>query len=191
MKIVNITSNLSPTGGCQNANPGAAKAGQGRGRKAKPTTDDMLGERFLERFTAFVRKEAPGGCWLWTAGVDAYGYGQIARRGKPPIKAHRAAWMLAHGPIASTQHVLHRCDVTRCVNPRHLFLGDQNINMKDAARKGRLRGNRKLTDAQILDIKARYRPRHNGKALAQEFGVTVITVCRIAAGTQRVHQVGG
>lgn len=112
----------------------------GVGKASQATTDALLGERFFERFSVFVDTDPrPGGCWLWTAAVDAYGYGQIARAGgKSPIKAHRAAWILAHGPISSHQHVLHTCDVPRCVNPAHLFLGDQAANMKDAAAKGRL-----------------------------------------------------
>lgn len=148
-----------------------------------PTTAEVLGERFLERFWVFVQKTPT--CWLWTAGVDAYGYGQIARIGKSPIKTHRAMWILRHGPITSAQHVLHKCDVPNCVNPDHLFLGNQDLNMKDAAAKGRLVGHRKLTDAQILEIRGRYVRRQNGRQLAREFGVSVVTLCRIAAGTQR------
>jgi hypothetical protein len=79
-----------------------------------------------------------GTCWLWTAGLDAYGYGQIHRPRQTPIKVHRASWMLVHGRVDANQHVLHHCDVRNCVNPAHLFLGDQAANMRDAAAKGRL-----------------------------------------------------
>lgn len=36
-----------------------------------------------------------------------------------------------------------------------------------------------------IQILARYVPRQNGKALAREFHTSLVTICRIAAGTQR------
>jgi hypothetical protein len=96
-----------------------------------------LDDRFLERFWSHVQRTAT--CWLWTAGRDAYGYGQMHRPGKTPIKVHRASWMLVNGRVAADRHVLHRCDVRHCVNPSHLFLGDQAANMRDAAAKGRIK----------------------------------------------------
>lgn len=187
MALVNITASTGPIIGCQFgyfAPWGDGKAGAGK--VIHPSTVQLLGEGFPERFWVFVNKT--DGCWQWTAGVDAYGYGQIHRTGLGPIKAHRAVWILTHGPITSKQHVLHHCDNTRCVNPAHLFLGDQNLNMKDAAAKGRLLGPRKLTDAQLDDIKARYVRRENGRALCQEFGISMVTLCRIANGTQRIRR---
>lgn len=113
------------------------------GRQSQPTIDDILGEGFRERFSAFIQKTPT--CWLWTGCLDRDGYGMIARRGgRSPIKAHRAMWMLMHGPITSAQHVLHNCpggDRPACVNEAHLWLGDQAANMADASAKGRLSGN--------------------------------------------------
>src|SRR5262245_58743866 len=39
--------------------------------------------------------------------------------------------------LLPSEWVLHHCDNPRCVEPRHLFLGDATSNMADKTRKGR------------------------------------------------------
>jgi hypothetical protein len=75
------------------------------------------------------------GCWLWTGGTTAAGYGFFDFQDE--IHAHRASYAMHIGPVPEGLHVLHRCDVRQCVNPNHLFLGTQVDNMKDMAAKGR------------------------------------------------------
>lgn len=137
---------------------------------------------FADRFWSYVTKTDT--CWLWTGALDAYGYGQLAIGGHP-FKTHRLAWLLAHGHIPLRAHILHACDVRNCVRDSHLFVGDQAANMRDAAAKDRLVGNRKFSDEQIADIRRRYVRRQNGKALAREYGISLVSICRIIAGTQR------
>jgi hypothetical protein len=97
------------------------------------------------RFWSKVDQRGPDECWEWTASRNQFGYGQImlgayGTGGKArPFFAHRIAWELIHGPIETGLFVLHRCDNPPCVNPAHLFLGDQSDNMKDAHAKGRTR----------------------------------------------------
>ena len=86
------------------------------------------------RFWAKVQKTET--CWLWVAGTDRDGYGQFLV-GRLPHRAHRISWALYHGTVPDGAHVLHTCDIPRCVNPAHLFLGDQAINMRDRSEKGR------------------------------------------------------
>lgn len=193
MAQVNITAIPRSTSGWQSGNALAQDWAHAVGRTdPHPSTREVLGERFLERFWAFVQRTPT--CWLWVAGKDKDGYGQIARPGKSPIKVHRAAWMLVHGVVTPQQHVLHKCDVRNCVNPSHLFLGDQVVNMKDAAAKGRLRGNprphgRRLSDqdeqhllAEFAKYPRRRLPKGLRQQLAARFGLSEAYVSMLGRG---------
>lgn len=72
--------------------------------------------------------------------------------------AHRAAYVIAVGPIAPGMDVLHRCDNPPCMNPRHLFIGTNRDNIDDKVAKGRQpRGDSSaqavLTEAQVVEIR--------------------------------------
>lgn len=105
------------------------------------------------------------------------------------VRAHRAAWVEAFGPIPDGMHVLHRCDNRRCVNPRHLFLGTHADNMHDMAVKGRRKniltceanGRAKLTAEQVAEIKCLPLTQ---KVISKLYGVSKSQVHRIRAGKQ-------
>lgn len=87
----------------------------------------------MNRFWEKVNKMES--CWLWTAGCDSDGYGSFHLNGKDE-KAHRMSWFLMYGEWPDLL-VLHTCDTPACVNPEHLFLGDNKANVDDALDKGR------------------------------------------------------
>lgn len=82
------------------------------------------------------RVEITDGCWLWQGRVGTHGYGMLSHNGKLTT-AHRVSYVLKYGDIPSGMIVCHHCDVRRCVNPEHLFLGTHLDNMRDCVAKGR------------------------------------------------------
>lgn len=92
-----------------------------------------------KQFWGYVNKTET--CWIWTGtigrptvrGAD-HGAAYITNR---RISAHRFSYELHNGPIPDGLFVLHHCDVPRCVNPAHLYVGTQRQNMHDAIRRKR------------------------------------------------------
>lgn len=97
----------------------------------------MLNERFWSK----VNKNAPNGCWEWTAYRSPKGYGRFQTGTlEGPRFAHRLSYEDAKGRIPKGRFVCHSCDNPACVNPAHLWLGDNKANMADCRKKGRYYG---------------------------------------------------
>jgi hypothetical protein len=83
----------------------------------------------LERWESKVDKT--GDCWLWTGGLDRYGYGKFYLQYRTLI-AHRVGYEFLVGPIRDGDELDHTCHKRdsgcipsscmhrRCVNPDHL-----------------------------------------------------------------------
>ena len=76
------------------------------------------------------------GCWIWNSTLNSYGY-PLMGCGPKQIRAHRFSLQIATGLLGDGLHACHHCDTPACVNPGHLFWGDDAANMQDAKRKGR------------------------------------------------------
>ena len=104
-------------------------------------------------------------------------YRKIKVNGKT-YRHHRYAYAVANGlsmeELAGWM-VRHKCDNPACINPAHLELGTQEDNMRDRAERGRTRGvARKLSDAEVAEIRAATREPHD--ALAAKYGVCRVTI---------------
>ena len=106
----------------------------------------------------FYDKLKPNGdCLEWNAGCFRHGYGQTWLVDKM-VRTHRLALEL-EGVDTTGHHVLHSCDNRKCCNPKHLRLGTNQDNVTDRNSKGRQargarQGNAKLTEKQVLEIRA-------------------------------------
>lgn len=144
-------------------------------------------------------------CWPWQGYRGEKGYGQMGFNRKL-IAPHRLAYMIAHDldDLPTEVCVLHKCDNPPCCNPRHLFLGDKNLNNEDMRQKGRGKHEHLfqwvgkgvdhhaavLNEKKVLEIRHRRADGEANGMLAAEFGVTPGTICAIVYKRLWAH-VGG
>ena len=93
---------------------------------------------FIVKFESKVVRDdcMPDGCHIWTGYRNFRNYGLI-RNNKKDVKAHRASYVIYKGDITHGLVICTSCDNPPCVNPAHLFLGTQAVNMRVAVIKGR------------------------------------------------------
>ena len=146
-------------------------------------------DQFWER----VNVGLPNECWPWTGcrftktdrhlpygKTKIFGYGTTA---------HRVSYLLTVGSVPQSMNVCHTCDNPPCCNPQHHFLGDDFANMRDSVEKGRWKsgqlkgrdhGRAKLTDSQVIEIRAMRDYGVPLKEVASTFGIGIANVSAIA-----------
>ncbi len=152
-------------------------------------------EKYRLIFESKIDKNGENGCWIWLEHKNSKvkGYGRFCYNGIRPL-AHRFSHELYNGPIPEGLLVCHKCDNSSCVNPEHLFLGtiqennlDRDKKNRQVSLKGELCATSKLTEKEVLEIRAKYKPCKNPKdkscysqrRLAKEYGVKQITIWNI------------
>lgn len=136
---------------------------------------------FLDRFLSRIDKT--GSCWLWM-GSNNGRYGLVPRRGWGPdrILAHRVSWMIHNNkPIPDKLVVCHACDVPRCVNPNHLYVGSQSDNIRSSWERGERRNvtTRKLVHTDAINIRHLVGLGIRRADVAAAFGITVQHVASV------------
>lgn len=146
---------------------------------------------FRERFWSKVDRIDPDGCWLWRAATMYKGYG-VVKLGGRTHRAHRVAYELSNGALPEGAHVLHACDRPGCVNPSHIRAGTQKENTADMVSRARtVRGEKhwsaKLTEVDVLNIRALHEQGEGESTMAAEYGVHRRTVRDVTTRTRWKH----
>lgn len=149
--------------------------------------------RILKRFLKFVKEESSG-CWLWQgAKFNGTGYGAFNFDGYSIRGAHRVSFFLKNG-FWPNNHALHKCGVRECVNPNHLYDGNDKDNHRDSrnlgtwvpppVRWGEQNNKHVLTEANVRNIRKDSR---SCAEIARELRVSSSTIERVKNGKSWKH----
>ncbi len=135
----------------------------------------------LDRRIASKISVTEGGCHEWQGSRLPSGYGRVGRgqRNRGVELAHRAVWMIHHGPIAEGMVIRHSCDNPPCCNIDHLSIGTASDNQRDMRERGRsnyLRGERhrsaRFSDAQVAEIRSVASVLRNDAEVGRRYGIS-------------------
>lgn len=162
-----------------------------KAESSRARIDLRLTPERLAVFLSRVERIPESGCWIWMAGTSSTGYGTFAIN-QVSRKAHRIGYTNLVGPIPDGKILCHRCDVTYCVNPAHLYIGTFLDNSGDMIRRMRgCQGEKmwmsKLTEAQALEIIQATGKRGFKSELARKLGVTEALIWHIRKGRAWKH----
>lgn len=97
-----------------------------------PINKNILDDIFKQMIDSRMIIDNATKCWNWIGNKDKDGYGKYCSK-----RIHRIVYTVYKGKIGKGLLVCHSCDNPSCINPNHLWLGDNNDNMKDMVKKGR------------------------------------------------------
>jgi hypothetical protein len=87
-----------------------------------------------ERIWSKIEPEPNSGCWIWIGYRQPDGYGQVGTGGHEGVgRAHRVVYEHYRGPIPSGLQLDHLCRMRWCVNPWHLEVVTQAVNLHRGA----------------------------------------------------------
>lgn len=147
-------------------------------------------ESLIARMRRHTEVNPTTGCWEYVTAKRRTGYPLVMvklREGWFQFGGHRLIAGIENGLDLLNPELFacHHCDNRCCWNPAHIFVGTSGDNQRDAAAKGRMRGNEKLSSEEVLEIR---RLRNSGlsrKKVAELFSVNINHVSAITAGRCR------
>jgi hypothetical protein len=100
-----------------------------------------------EKLEARTTPDPITGCWNWTLGVNADGYGNgLYHQGKQH-RSHRLAFLVSMGDLPPPEFpVRHLCNNPSCCRPDHLAVGTSLENAQDTVKAGRHRTRRETAE---------------------------------------------
>jgi hypothetical protein len=138
-----------------------------------------------DRFWRFVTKLSNTECWMWTGSKNPKGYGHLPT-GNEQL-SHRLSYLLFKGEIPIKTMILHSCDNPGCVNPNHLYLGDNKQNMIDMISRGRAMPRGKPPKLNIEQVKLIAKSKDTVSNLVDEYNVSRGTIEQIKSGLIYAH----
>jgi len=129
----------------------------------------------------------PDECWIWIGSKDTAGYGMINIDHKLKRATHIAFELAYNINVPIDKILLHSCDNTACVNPKHLTLGNKKDNSADMKSKDRGRWLKheqhpgsKLSKMDVTSIRSDYkRHKETFASIANKYKVNRTTISRI------------
>jgi hypothetical protein len=150
-------------------------------------------ERRVETKRLVQNSQIENPCWIWLKRKDDDGYGRITFR-RTTISVHRLAYAVFKGDFDDVWHVCHTCDNPPCINPKHLWLGTNNDNMKDRDKKGRhcplqgeKHGRHKLIEEEVRQVFYLQKEGYSERKIGKIIGVSGVQVHRILSGQAWKH----
>jgi len=137
----------------------------------------------LEQIELRSEPEPNSGCLIWLGSVSNVGYPRLYAKvdgRSQPFHIHRVLAGVAGGD--TSMWALHRCDVKRCVNEKHIYAGDHWDNSRDWSRacaEGRSHG--RGPDRHPGRTRARRVPERRDKSVYLHFTGTELAVLEQAA----------
>jgi hypothetical protein len=149
-----------------------------------PTAQDMV------RFLSKIRFAGQDECWMWMGTLSRKGYPEFSLGGRPRRATQIAMEWLGGIDMGDGGHALHRCDRPPCVNPTHLFRGDNVANNADRDAKGRTRKGERHAGSVVSDdaITLMFERKSAGwklRAIAEEAGCCISSASQILNGRIR------
>ena len=144
-----------------------------------------MGHRKHTVKTFWEKVDKTSDCWFWTCYLNRVGGYGVFNMNNKSYFAHRLSYTIHYGKIPEGKNVCHKCDNPSCVNPEHLFLGNQKENCSDSIIKGRnsrgeISGASVLTDDLVIKIRKEYIPNKIGAGrLAKKYSVAKSTIQRV------------
>lgn len=142
-------------------------------------TDDKK-QVVIDRLDEYSQAK-PNGCQEWVAAKNSSGHGRIRVDGTL-YYAHRISFEICKTEIEEGNQINHLCDNPSCINPDHLYQGDQKQNVDDAIQRGdfidgRARGednaNTKLDWSKVRKIRSEWlSTKISQRDLADKYGVS-------------------
>lgn len=96
-------------------------------------------ETLVKKFWKKVNKKRD--CWIWTGTVCSnYGSVYVPKQKGMNVYAHRLSLFISSGKWCPKDKIVcHKCNNKLCVNPAHLYLGDNTTNAKDREKEYNLK----------------------------------------------------